>query len=87
MAKAKPYSPGVELILERETTNTSFPTSEPCYDIFQRFQGGGLAHPGLFSLPSNDVVPGQREAAIQCVLDDLVRFGLPLDLFSDFGIE
>ena len=44
--------------------------------------------PRLFSLPSNAVVPGQREQAIRCVCLHL-RFlfeDVPGDVFSDFGI-
>lgn len=46
-----------------------------------------LAHPGLFSLPSDDVVASQRQAAIDCVLAGLSSLGLSSDTFSDFGIE
>jgi hypothetical protein len=45
-----------------------------------------VAHPGLFSLPSNDVVGGQREAAITCVCAGLAVAGLSADVFSEFGI-
>ena len=55
------------------------------------FQGSAegtpqLAHPQLFSLPSDDVVAGQRQAAIDCVLGGLANLGLPADIFEDFGI-
>ena len=46
-----------------------------------------LAHPGLFSLPSDDVVAGQRGAAINCVLDGLFDLGMDNDIFSEFGIQ
>lgn len=46
-----------------------------------------LAHPGLFSLPSDTVVAGQRQAAIDCVLAGLGSLGLSLDIFEEFGIE
>jgi len=46
-----------------------------------------LAHPGLFSLPSDDVVFGQRKDAIGCVRKGLLKLGLSPDVFSEFGIE
>jgi len=46
-----------------------------------------LAHPGLFSLPSNSVIPGQRETAIGCVCAELAAQSLNADIFSDFGIR
>jgi hypothetical protein len=46
-----------------------------------------LAHPGLFSLPSDDVVPGQRQAAITCVCTFVATLRLSRDLFSEFGIS
>ena len=46
-----------------------------------------LAHPSLFSLPSNDVVPGQREDAVNCVCNNLVLLGLDSHTFKDFGIR
>ena len=45
-----------------------------------------LALPHLFSLPSDAVVLGQRQAAIDCVLAGLAALGLSPDIFSDFGI-
>ncbi len=45
-----------------------------------------LAHPGLFTLPSNDVVAGQRETAIGCVCDGLVSLGVSTDVFGNFGV-
>ena len=46
-----------------------------------------LAHPGLFSLPSNTVVAGQRENAINCVCTGLSGLALSGDVFSEFGIN
>lgn len=46
-----------------------------------------LAHPSLFSLPSNDVVPGQREAAVDCVCGNLGQQGFDLRTFRDFGVR
>ena len=46
-----------------------------------------LAHPRLFSLPSNDVVPGQREAAKDCVCSRLVELGLSSQTFKGFGLS
>lgn len=45
-----------------------------------------MVHPELFSLPSDDVLPGQRQAAIDCVCDGLA-LGLDPDVFEDFGID
>jgi len=45
-----------------------------------------LAHPKLFSLPSDDVVPGQRQEAIDCICEGLSDLGLSGDIFSEFGI-
>ena len=55
--------------------------------VFGRGAFHFLAHPDLFSLPSDDVVPGQRRAAIDCVLLVLAAQGLPSDVFSDFGVR
>ncbi len=46
-----------------------------------------LAHPSLFSLPSNDVVLGQREAAVECVCNNLMLLELDSRTFRDFGIR
>jgi hypothetical protein len=46
-----------------------------------------LAHPGLFSLPSDSAFPGQRQAAIDCVCADLGTLGESPDIFSEFGID
>lgn len=46
-----------------------------------------LAHPGLFSLPSNSVVPGQRERAIRCICAELAALRLNADIFSDFKVR
>lgn len=46
-----------------------------------------LAHPGLFSLPSNSVVPGQQERAARCVCAELAALHLSADTFSDFKIR
>jgi hypothetical protein len=48
---------------------------------------GFMAHPDLFSLPSDDVVPGQRQAAIDCVQAELGSLGLSLYIFQEFGIK
>lgn len=45
-----------------------------------------LAHPGLFSLPSNSVVPGQRQVAIDCLCNELARLNLNRDIFKEFGV-
>ena len=45
-----------------------------------------LAHPGLFSLPSNSVVPGQRQVAIDCLCHELARLNLNRDIFKEFGV-
>lgn len=55
------------------------------------FQGNlFLLNPELFSLPSNDAVPGQREEAIDSICtalqDKLQDKVLSLDLFEEFGI-
>ena len=42
-----------------------------------------LLHPAMFSLPSNAVVAGQREAAITCICDGLAAIGAPIDVFHD----
>lgn len=47
----------------------------------------GLAHPGLFSLPSNSVVAGQREKAIDCICAELAAQSLDHKVFSEFGIS
>ena len=46
-----------------------------------------LAHPRLFSLPSNDVVEGQREKAIACVCDGMAARDIPPRTFRPFGIR
>jgi len=46
-----------------------------------------LTHPSRFTLPSNDVVSGQREAAIGCICQGLAENNAPPDTFSDFGIK
>jgi hypothetical protein len=46
-----------------------------------------LAHPELFSLPNDDASPGQRQAAIDCVLLGLASLGLDPNIFTQFGIE
>jgi hypothetical protein len=46
-----------------------------------------LAHPGLFSLPSDAVVPGQRQAAITCVCTFVKVLSLSRDIFNEFGIS
>lgn len=46
-----------------------------------------LAHPKLFSLPSNKVVPGQREEAIGCVCNNLHGLGADANTFRDFGVR
>lgn len=48
-------------------------------------EGITLAHPSLFSLPSNDTVPGQREAAIDCICQQTWTLGLSRDVFEEFG--
>ena len=45
-----------------------------------------LIHPGLFSLPSDDVVDGQRQAAIDCVCGELPEDSDP-ETFEDFGVS
>ncbi len=45
-----------------------------------------MVHPGLFSLPSDDVVEGQRQAAIDCVCGALPAGSDP-DVFEEFGIS
>src|SRR5574341_2344249 len=42
-----------------------------------------LAHPGLFSLPSDSVVSGQRQKAINCICAELVAQGLDPKVFSE----
>ena len=46
-----------------------------------------LAHPKLFSLPSNKVVPGQRQAALDCVCSNLQQIGASSKTFKDFGVR
>lgn len=46
-----------------------------------------LAHPGLFSLPSDSVVPGQRQKAITCICAEVAAQGLDPKVFSEFGIS
>ena len=46
-----------------------------------------LVNPKLFRLPSNDVVPLQREQAINDILCALQNMGAPLNIFKDFGIQ
>ena len=46
-----------------------------------------LTHPSRFTLPSNDVIAGQREAAIDCVCQGLAENNAPPDTFSDFGVR
>ena len=46
-----------------------------------------LLHPGLFSLPSNDVVAGQREDAIECVCEGLADLFADRNTFEKFGIS
>lgn len=46
-----------------------------------------LAHPAMFTLPIDAVVPGQRLDAVNCVSDSLFALGLPDDVFADFGIQ
>ena len=45
-----------------------------------------LVHPELFSLPSDDVDVGQRQAAIVCVCNELDRLGLDPRVFKGFGV-
>lgn len=45
-----------------------------------------VGHPGLFSLPSNDVVSGQREEAIDCVCERLAALSVSRNTFNPFGI-
>jgi hypothetical protein len=48
---------------------------------------GYLAHPGLFSLPSDSVVPGQRQKAIDCICGALEAIDPEsVNLFEDFGV-
>ena len=46
-----------------------------------------LTHPSRFTLPSDDVVPGQRVAAIECICQNLAENNAPPDTFSEFGIK
>jgi len=45
-----------------------------------------LAHPGLFSLPSDSVVAGQRQKAINCICAELAVQDLDPKVFSEFGV-
>lgn len=45
-----------------------------------------LANPRLFSLPSDDIVPGQKQAAVDCICEGLSDLNLSGDIFSEFGI-
>jgi hypothetical protein len=54
-------------------------------------QGGAegeitLAHPSLFSLPSNVAVAGQKEAASDCICQQVSTLGLSRNLFKEFGV-
>ena len=52
------------------------------------FQGNlFLLNPELFSLPSDSVVDGQREDAIESICTALQNQGFSLDLFEEFGIS
>ncbi|MDB9822914.1 hypothetical protein OAC89_04360 [Deltaproteobacteria bacterium] len=44
-------------------------------------------NPNAFNLPSDAVVAGQRQEAINSILCGLEDIGAPLDTFKDFGIE
>lgn len=46
-----------------------------------------LAHPSMFSLPSNAVVAGQKERAVRCICTELAVQRLPADTFSDFKVR
>ncbi len=46
-----------------------------------------MVHPELFTLPADEVVPGQRQDAIDCLCDGLITLGLDLDVFEDFGVD
>jgi hypothetical protein len=46
-----------------------------------------LAHPGLFSLPSNSVVSGQKAAAKSCICSELGGLSGAPNTFGPFGIR
>ena len=71
----------------------SVPRNDPrLADGFGIFAYGGgrhaatLLHPGMFQLPFDNVSPGQRQAATDCVCDALGAQGLPAGTFASFGI-
>ena len=43
-------------------------------------------HPSLFSLPSDSVVPGQQQAAVDCICG-AIPAGVDSDVFQEFGIS
>ncbi len=43
-------------------------------------------HPSLFTLPSDSVVAGQRQAAVECICSGLAELAAPLDVLSGFGV-
>jgi hypothetical protein len=52
--------------------------------------GGGhlwLLHPSLFTLPEDAPFPGQRQDAIDAIIDGLDKIGAPRDCFKSFGID
>ena len=49
-------------------------------------RGWGLLHPQTFALPDNDVVAGQKEAAIECVCAGLGDLFVSGDTFTPFGV-
>ena len=50
-------------------------------------QRNNLMHPSAFALPSNDVVAGQREDAIECVCAGLADLFASGDTFRPFGTD
>ena len=45
-----------------------------------------LAHPKMFSLPSDLVVEGQKQEAIDCICDGISDLDLSGDIFKNFGV-
>jgi hypothetical protein len=44
-------------------------------------------HPSLFTLPEDAPFPGQRQDAIDAIIDGLDKIGAPRDCFKSFGID
>ena len=54
--------------------------------LSRRSDTGDIAHPKMLSLPDNDVVPGQKAAALICVCGAVIDQGLDPSTFRPFSL-